>query len=550
LEKTDCETKEAIMVHPFQLLSWALFVLLRYETEHVPCTGVTAVTRQERRAFRGGVMIAPWHGDMSQASGALADRLVVDTGVVFALEAWGGKRCRILASNDGHMPTLYLAVDGQFGGRRDPYDTPELKSDTLWFGLAVARLFELVRATEGDHVLRGIWASGADWLTVPTLHLLRRFHMTGVLTLHSVLDQCLRAEADAFGDCYAAFRSSRTALQIGMEEASVVTAVNQGFAMGLREDPVHREVLAKHLQPWVDRVIGVDNGPFAPLDRELDALRAQLRDDPAKGVERLCALKAQALQALPEELRRRAQGKLLFVSMGRRSAQKQHDVLVDCLRTLLHRDPSLPIFTVFATTVGGEGDAERLALMRELADAYPDHALCLDGRLDSFKQLLDAAVYNVMPSLFEPHGGAFGGLVVPVARAVDGLAAQISAFQPTGRAADINSRWHAREQPNGLLFREEPLEDTERQSVEYQELLTRHPSPHNETFRRMSASLLEVIGRAIDVYADRPTYVRLVAGALERQASWSWRENLAMMRGVVCARQKRPNHPSPAASFA
>ena len=37
------------------------FYLLRWETEFTPCTGITAVTRQERRYFGSrGVMIAPW----------------------------------------------------------------------------------------------------------------------------------------------------------------------------------------------------------------------------------------------------------------------------------------------------------------------------------------------------------------------------------------------------------------------------------------------------------------------------------------------------------
>src|SRR5271165_3499014 len=48
------------------------FYLLRWETEFTPCTGITAVTRQERRFFgHQGMMIAPWQSRMPAAKAAL-----------------------------------------------------------------------------------------------------------------------------------------------------------------------------------------------------------------------------------------------------------------------------------------------------------------------------------------------------------------------------------------------------------------------------------------------------------------------------------------------
>jgi len=67
------------MCNTLDLVRRANFVLLRYETEHVPCTGITAVTRQERRAFRGGLMIAPWHERLDDARNSTAQRKVVET---------------------------------------------------------------------------------------------------------------------------------------------------------------------------------------------------------------------------------------------------------------------------------------------------------------------------------------------------------------------------------------------------------------------------------------------------------------------------------------
>lgn len=53
---TDSEFTDVVLSR----LAQAQFVMLRYETEFTPCTGITAVTKQERRHFFNGVMIAPW----------------------------------------------------------------------------------------------------------------------------------------------------------------------------------------------------------------------------------------------------------------------------------------------------------------------------------------------------------------------------------------------------------------------------------------------------------------------------------------------------------
>ena len=74
---------------------------------------------------------------------------------------------------------------------------------------------------------------------------------------------------------------------------------------------------------------------------------------------------------------------------------------------------------------------------------------------------MHAADYNAMTSLYEPHGGAFEGAVVPIVRLVDGLARQVKRLEPTGRAATFKRIWHEPwELPSGLGFRE-PATPTE-----------------------------------------------------------------------------------------
>src|SRR3982751_1052237 len=62
------------------------FYLLRWETEFTPCTGITAVTREERRNFGSrGVMIAPWEPRMPAARTALEQGRVVETEFSFRM---------------------------------------------------------------------------------------------------------------------------------------------------------------------------------------------------------------------------------------------------------------------------------------------------------------------------------------------------------------------------------------------------------------------------------------------------------------------------------
>ena len=75
-----------------------------------------------------------------------------------------------------------------------------------------------------------------------------------------------------------------------------------------------------------------------------------------------------------------------------------------------------------------------------------------------FATLMHAADYNAMTSLYEPHGAAFEGAVVPIVRLIDGLVRQVSVFEPTGRAAPLSALWHEPwELPSGLGFREQAI---------------------------------------------------------------------------------------------
>src|SRR6185369_15947620 len=160
--------------------------------------------------------------------------------------------CEVFVTTDEFAPIVYLSVPGRFRGVETPYDTPAeapdhdgaatLRMDALVFGLAVDALLRDV-----GNARQFVWA--ADWETVPALWLVKDRHPTS-LTLHNTFDECLAVQAWRFGARFAAFNGSSprhhgyvTALELGIDSADVVTTVNRGFAFGMRNEPLLRDVM-------------------------------------------------------------------------------------------------------------------------------------------------------------------------------------------------------------------------------------------------------------------------------------------------------------------
>lgn len=524
-------------------IAQAQFIMLRYETEFTPCTGITAVVRQERRHYKRGIVIAPWCGRLNRRSpedNPLANGSIHDTGWKFSVN---GIICKVLATADPLLaPVIYLDVESRFRGIETPYDTPPelpenealatLKRDTLYFGLAVNEFLSRFCSSR-----QFVW--GADWETVPALFLARNRHLIA-LTLHNIFDECLAAQASDFGSVFLPFQEhditgmSRTALQIGLELADVITTVNRGFAYGIRTEQLHQRVMARHLLPYLDRIVGINNAAFTTLSTEHRTLKEMLATDFMSGVGELFRLKAEALSRLPEAIRDKAQGKAIVVAMGRRVSQKQHDLVVESLRTLLKRNPAFPVLAVFSTVHGDKGSPARLERITALAEEFPGNIVSIDGRVEFYGELMAAADYNCMPSLYEPHGGAYEGTVIPLARAVDGLAEQICGLSPKGNAAAVNAVWHAeKESPSGFLFRED-LMDEEVIEEDLQELLAVSPSPDNRLFQAMRDALSATLRNAVQIRMNKQDiYAGLVRAALERQEDTSWLVHLGGVFALV-----------------
>jgi glycogen synthase len=508
----------------------AMFFMLRYETEFTPCTGITAVTKQERRNFLRGIMIAPWCSLLPRSAEHLRNGKVRPIGWSFLVE---GHTCNVLATDDEFAPILFLDIEGRFRGTTTPYDG-DLRLDTLYYGLAAAKVI-----SDAGSPHQFVW--GADWESVPALLLSADDHLTA-LTIHNSLDECLEKEAAAFGETFRALwehrpgtGEARTALEVGMPVVDVLTTVNRGFSHGIQNEILQQEIMLNHVRQLVQRVVGINNGPFASLSEDLVALGNEISLDLASGTTKLLAIKAEARAGLPKEIFALAQEKVIVVSMGRRVAQKQHDLLVESLRLILRDDREFPVLAVFATVHGDTGSEARLERIKKLQEEFPRNVICLDGVLPYYGSLMAAADYNAMSSIFEPHGGAYESTVIPIASAVDGLAEQICARDAVGHAADMNRIWHGlHEPPTGFLFSGRSAGDESSVVHDLRELINISPSPDNTLFRRMRDALTDVLRKAIRLRLDQPDeYARLVAAAVKRQQGSSWLVNLGGILALV-----------------
>lgn len=514
------------------------FFMLRMEAEFTPCAGIAAVAKQECAHFaRRGVLIAPWCARMSTARAALERGTVVDLGCSFQIKTPGfrGLPIRVLlALHPERAAIVYLAAENCFLGGSDPYDTPHAKHDALVLGVAVSELLQAVAASPRA------FAWGADWQTVPALVRLAPTRLT-VLTVHNAIDSWFGDVNGVEDPGYAAFCGPRTALGVGLDLADVVTAVNRGFAWSLGHEPIYTGILADHLQSRVGRIVGIDNGNFTPVSAAVARLEVELTAEPAgAGLRALQQYQQGARAALPKEISRRAAGKVLFGTMGRRAAQKQPDVVVEAIRTVLRRDATTPLFIAFATVSGAEPESQlRQERILRLAEEFPEHVSATEGRLDYYPALMSALDFTVLASLYEPHGSCFeGGPGVPIVRAIDGLACQVCAFEPHGRAAALNALWHGQEsEPNGLTFRE-PSSASE--FPDLAGLLRDAPSPGNATFRAMVEALAGTIEQAVSMRQGRPDlYAHLVRGAIRTQLTRSWEMNLGGLLALVEQARRR-----------
>lgn len=520
-------------------LAAAAFVGLRWESPFTPCTGITAVFKQERVRFAGrAVFVAPWFPRMAAARKAIESGAVVEVvGADFEIALGGAVLpVQVLCTTDALAPIVYLHLPGDeraFAGSHTPYDTPHAKRDAFLFALAVERLLLRHAPSAG---LDGPFIWAADWQCVPAM---AREHQRRVtcLHLHNLYDEYLGGEARTLGYDHAPIFEGRSVLSAGFATADVVATVSRGFAEGVRRELLHTAIFAPHLQSEAYRIEAVENANFVELDARALKLAEALRADVAQGAARLAEAKEAARKKLPIRLRKKVGDKTLVVAMGRSATQKLHGVVVEAALRILKTELGARVFFVFATTASDRDDEVRQEVIAALAERHPDAVAFCPGRISFFAELMHAADLNVMASLWEPFGGAYEGTVLPVARAVDGLASQVRPLAPS----PIVTEWvhpNPALPPTGWLFRE-PAEGSAQ--ADLTSLLTSAvPSIRNATYAGMVDACTETLAAAIALHRQNPLqFAEMVGNALELQRGRSWSSYERMLELAAVARKKR-----------
>jgi glycogen synthase len=215
----------------------------------------------------------------------------------------------------------------------------------------------------------------------------------------------------------------------------------------------------------------------------------------------------------------------VFMMFGRMDpCQKGFDVMARAIELL---EPGSARF-VLTPDVGGGVEAFTEDL-RRLVQSRPGEVLCVLGRMErGYLETMAGATYCVLPSLYEPFGGAtepyLKGTPV-VARATGGLVQQVVDLRQDRSGA------------TGLLYREHFVGDSDRATGLLWRELLECGDPRERCRNRLYAALVENLARAlvraIEVYQRDPDGYAIMLSNLHRQAlRFSW-EQAADEYGMV-----------------
>lgn len=545
-----------------------------YENPFAKSGGLFAVAQnlppalQERN--RAVVVLSPLHARLKRApvkpENSAASPLVEgpSTTVTFgdqthALRLWEHR-------DDSGTRWILFEATGFFeaaGGPQglDPYDytsseTPEAPSllarDSLFASAAVPRILAALGMTE-DVVLHP-----QDWQFASTALTVKEAILDGslqsavvVLTSHNPYDNPLPEEQLALitrrteDSCWPSLRVPELPGAIPRRETfyecmlplldAPCSTVSRNFARELTADPLQTVHFTNHLQAIFARqgMVGVNNGLFLKptavySDEALEQARhsqpqlllQQKRDlrrkmlalwssDPPRGVTgSLDGGPGRELRELPDTVP-------IFMMFGRMDpGQKGFDVLARAIQAL---EPGLARF-VITPAVGG-GAEPFTSDLRQLAAARPGEVLCILGKMErGYLETMGGATYCVMPSMYEPFGGAtepyLKGTPV-VARATGGLVHQVVDIQRDRRRA------------TGVLYREEPPEATEeelgllwRELLHCGEPLARCENP---LYIALVEALTQALRQAIQIYQQDPDgYAGMLANLHAQALQFSW----------------------------
>lgn len=424
----------------------------------------------------------------------------------------------------------FFEADGGAGGT-DPYAWPRLLTDSLFAAAALPRAAAALGLT--DNVIFHVqdWELAATGLTVKLALLAGELKSAAVvLTSHNPYDQVL-PPAELRRLTLRPFCGPRDVHTVYQHMIPLcdgpMTTVSKTFAEELTLDPLQTSHFADHLQGVFRRqgLVGVDNGLFgAPRSPYSQTALDALQDgNPQPLLMEKLEKRETMLRILDETRDERIWGGWqsprgddglpddvpLFLMFGRLDpGQKGFDLLARAIEALPRGRAKFML-----TPIVGGAPQPYVEDLRRLAENRPGDVAIYPFRLArGYMEAMAGASFAVMPSLYEPFGGAtepyLAGTPV-VARATGGLVQQVVDLDQDAAAA------------TGLLFREPPQPPEQWRSLQTAE----HPQTRLAVplYSGMVAALAAALTRAGEVYRSQPdTYARLLSNLGPQAASFSW----------------------------
>jgi len=535
-----------------------------YETPFAPCGGIAAVIGRlpgyvKKASGLETIVITPFHHKIEKTS-SLKVETAATLNVRYESDSIPVALCKY---NDPKTSWSWYFVKPEnenfFGGFPNPYlvgDTPaqisaNLRRDSLLFGASVAMALNLISSETEWIVLMQDWEAATTALALTNQdHQHRQF-----LTLHNSYDTEVTDDVLSQIGVDARKCPGETMLERALPLIRrPVFTVSEQFAEDLTSDVLQSEVMADHLQIYFKLgLLGVNNGPFETLNVNkgavADALKGSFQclqewkaDNRRNALVELDAVVPSDKTPVWGDLRKfRRDEACWFVMAGRDDPrQKGYDVAAAAVSRFLESGGDARFF--FFPIPGDEGEPG-LYFLKGLAEKFPENVLVFPFVWrEGFFATLRGAAYGVMPSLYEPFGGAnefYLNGTVGIGRATGGLLLQIVplwSVSSFGQSTQKRSqRWHSlSSSPTGLLFREK--DDIESVAADWQGLNDARyevgNSSNNRVQERMQYSLFNEMANELylaiqdgaRIYQESPEiyYRMLKDGMVHIQNSFSW----------------------------
>lgn len=547
-----------------------------FESEFAPVGGLKVVMerlpRQMARMYpdKSIVLITPFFSHNPMCASALTIGTIQDTGYTFEVFYRGKAFHTHLLSfeedlGDGVTFKIYLVRAKFFFLAPDnPYINPDMPQ----------RLFEdsCFLSTAVPEVLRTIpekppfLVNLEDWETALVAKLMpSSIPAKCVITLHNPYDYscemiihqprprldevCGFGELANLGSEFITMHS--TVLKIALPDVTGISTVSDNFAQELVNDSLQKHVFTPHLQEvFLSKgIVPTTNGFFKDPDPQF----AQLTS-PTEILEYKNQLRADLVSILDSPEGREMQshgwgsGDLtdprvpVFLLFGRDDPrQKGLDLAAKAIRSAFdERGPDFARF-VFTPIPGVQG-LDSISYLQQLAGDFPTSILVFPFRMKAgYSQLQASASYFMMPSFYEPFGGANEGYAsgVPVlGRATGGLVQQICPYNYGELPEDVQGlvdQYHPQpRQPTGFLYKEDLLQIHDVvgdwQGIIDAKFLSQDPigdaiveREQYPLYNAMATAAKGAILAATDLYvANQAEYAQLIPNGFHLLGNFSW----------------------------